>query len=94
MTEESPSWLTVRRAEVDAARKPLTDEEQAVYNKTSRRWTLAEELGDEDTLDRLVEKGWLCYNWYLGVGKDCDCEEMFPQAHEGWVYQRTHSLDG
>ena len=83
-----------QQTERDASRKPLTPDEQVVYTRTSREWLLADDLGDEDILERLIEKYWLIKTWYIGPIPEGSGEERAPCAHAGWIYQRVHSLDG
>ena len=69
----------VTQQTIDAARKPLTAEERAVYDRMGRRWRREGYLGPKDILDSLVVKGW------------ADCTRDAIQGF--WVYQRRHSLD-
>ncbi len=56
-----PGFAAQTQKEQDDARKPLTDEERAMYTKLSREWQTLPDLGSEDVLDALVEKGWAAY---------------------------------
>ena len=73
----SPPGLGTQEAN-DASRKPLTEEERMVYAVVTRQWLPARILGEEEVLNRLVDKGWVDYTRQGGE----------------WVYQRRHSLDG
>lgn len=94
---EKPSYMlgfaAQTQKEQDDARKPLTEEERAMYTKLSYEWQPLRDLGSEDVLDALVEKGWAMYAWHIKLPEGSECEEMFPQDHTGWSYQRTHNFD-
>ena len=70
-----------QQREMDASRKPLTDEERAVYTNTSRLWKTAEKLGPVAILDSLIDKGWV------------QSDHPLRGALERMIYQRVHSLD-
>ncbi|KKN30772.1 hypothetical protein LCGC14_0830770 [marine sediment metagenome] len=70
---------TTMQETIDAARRPMTIEEERVYAKTNREWQPGRELGPQPILDSLVVKEWLDGAYSILVG----C----------WVYQRRHSLD-
>ena len=75
---------TKQQIERDASRKPLTPDEQVVYNRgISREWRSAASATPLAVLERLVDKGWLNKTWVPGHQRKDDC----------WFYQRTHSLD-
>ena len=72
----------VTQETIDAARKPMTAKERAVYERLTREWQHEGDLGPTAILDSLVEKEW--------ADKTV---RVFPNKSSCWVYQRRHSLD-